>query len=133
MNTVGELLPSWTDDLDDLYVVRLAVALYGGITRLSALSVDTTGWAELIDAGLLQYTFTAWARQQYSVMITEKGAAEVMTNIAQAASITAKYDLYDVSEFFIARMASGDLPEFLSHEVVTIREAAAARLEELSP
>lgn len=130
--SVGYDLESSSSDWPDLHVMQLAVTFCRGTMRLSAQGFRESGWRELVAAGFLQSSFISWARKQYSVMITEKGAAVVMSDVARAASVAVEYNLPDVSEFFIACMASGDLPEFLSHEVVTIREAAAARLEELT-
>lgn len=130
--SVGYDLESSSSDWPDLHVMQLAVTFCRGAMRLSAQGFCEHGWSELVDAGFLLSVFTSWARKQYSVMITEKGAAVVMSDIVRAASVATKYDLHNVSLFFIERMALTDLPEFLSHEVVTIREAAAARLEELT-
>lgn len=133
MTTLLEsLLSDSFNEWSILRVAGMATVFHKGSLRMCAQRFHEARWKEPADAGFLRASFIPWAREQYTVMITEKGEAAIMSNLALAASATAHYHLYDTSAFLIGGMTSNDLPEFLSHEVVIIREAATTRLEKLA-
>lgn len=119
------------DEVTDEQLVRLAVVICRGKLKLRAATYAEKDWCSLVEAGLLEKSFTSWGRQQYTLMANKRTEAVIMENIARAASIAADYDLHGVASFLIEYMSPGNLPELLSHENEDLRNAAAARLDEL--
>jgi len=119
------------DEITDEHLVRMAVVICRGKLELRAITYSEDYWRPLVEAGLLNKTFTSWDRRQYTIMANKRTEAVVMENIARAASIAADYDLHDVANFLIEYMSPGNLPELLSHENEDLRNAAAAKLDKL--